>query len=230
MHGCYSGSGIVHDGAVRFLYTGNVFSPDGQRLPHQNLATLEPDGRVVKHPANPVVPPSRRLHRSTCGTRRSGRRTAGTGWCWAPRPTTASGRLCCCNPRTSWPGSCCGEAAGGAADPRGYMWECPDLVRLDGRDVLVVSPLSDRGEGAGGPRYVDESVYSAGSLDLTTARFTGAGFQRVDAGPDFYAPQTLADSSGRTIMVGLDGDARPRRPAGARGRSIRRRRTGGCTA
>ena len=57
MHGCYSGSGIVHDGAVRFLYTGNVFSPEGRRLPHQNLATLEPDGRVVKHPANPVVPP-----------------------------------------------------------------------------------------------------------------------------------------------------------------------------
>ena len=57
MHGCYSGSAVVHEGSVRFLYTGNVFGPDGARLPHQNLATLESDGRVVKHPANPVVPP-----------------------------------------------------------------------------------------------------------------------------------------------------------------------------
>ncbi len=94
-----------------------------------------------------------------------------------------------------------GEVAGGAVDPRGYMWECPDLLHLDGRDVLVVSPLSDRGEGADGPRFVDETVYSVGSLDLTTARFTGAGFRAVDAGPDFYAPQTFVDSSGRTIMV-----------------------------
>ena len=39
----------------------------------------------------------------------------------------------------------------------------------------------------------------------SAARFTGAGFQRVDAGPDFYAPQTFADSSGRTIMVGWMG-------------------------
>ena len=200
MHGCYSGSGIVHDGAVRFLYTGNVFSPDGQRLPHQNLATLERDGRVVKHPANPVVPP---LDGYT-GDIRDPKVWAQDGWYWmvlGAQTLDGVGTVLLLQSAdlVSW--QLRGEAAGGAADPRGYMWECPDLVCLDGRDVLVVSPLSDRGEGAGGPRYVDESVYSAGSLDLTTARFTGAGFQRVDAGPDFYAPQTLADSSGRTIMV-----------------------------
>ena len=198
-HGCYSGSGIVHDGAVRFLYTGNVFSPDGRRLPHQNLATLEPEGRVVKHPANPVVPPPD----GYTGDIRDPKVWAQDGWYWmvlGAQTLDGAGRCCCCNPRTSSPGSC---AARPPVVPRipGYMWECPDLVRLDGRDVLVVSPLSDRGEGAGGPRYVDESVYSAGSLDLTTPASPVRGFQRVDAGPDFYAPQTLADSSGRTIMV-----------------------------
>ena len=30
-----------------------------------------------------------------------------------------------------------GPIAGGATEPLGYMWECPDLVRLDARDVLV---------------------------------------------------------------------------------------------
>ncbi len=85
--------------------------------------------------------------------------------------------------------------------PGGTCGSARTCCTCDGDDVLVVSPLSDRGEEAGDPRYVDETVYSVGSLDLTTARFTGSGFTRVDAGPDFYAPQSFVDSSGRTIMV-----------------------------
>jgi beta-fructofuranosidase len=98
-----------------------------------------------------------------------------------------------------------GEVGGGPDDPPGHMWECPDLLRLDGSDVLVISPMSDLGAQAGAQRHLDETVYSVGSLDLATARFTGTRFRRVDAGPDFYAPQTLVDSSGRTIMVGWMG-------------------------
>ena len=54
-NGCYSGSGIVHDGAVRFLYTGNVRGPEGERISNQNLATREPDGTVTRSPANPLL-------------------------------------------------------------------------------------------------------------------------------------------------------------------------------
>ena len=96
MHGCYSGSGIVHDGSVRFVYTGNVFSPDGVRLPHQNLATRERGRPGREAPGEPGHPSAGRATPATSATRRSGRRTAGTGWCWAPRPSTASGRCCFC--------------------------------------------------------------------------------------------------------------------------------------
>ena len=99
-----------------------------------------------------------------------------------------------------------GQIAGGAGDPYGYMWECPDLVHLDGHDVLVISPQLDHGEAAGAVRWEDISVYAVGTLDVGAPAFTREGdYRRVDAGPDFYAPQTLVDDSGRTIMVGWMG-------------------------
>ena len=218
MHGCYSGSGIVHEGAVRFLYTGNVFSPDGRRLPHQNLATLEPDGRVVKHPANPVVPP---LDGYT-GDIRDPKVWAQDGAYWmvlGAQTLDGVGTVLLLRSAdlVSW--AVLGEVAGGAADPRGYMWECPDLLHLDGRDVLVVSPLSDRGEGAEGARFVDETVYSVGSLDLTTARFTGAGFRARGRRAGLLRTADVRGLLGADDHGRLDGDARPLRPAGARGQA-----------
>jgi beta-fructofuranosidase len=99
-----------------------------------------------------------------------------------------------------------GPIAGGAADPLGYMWECPDLLRLDGRDVLVISPQLDHGEAAGPGRWEDVSLYAVGTLDVDAPSFTReADFRPVDAGPDFYAPQTFRAEDGRTIMLGWMG-------------------------
>jgi beta-fructofuranosidase len=99
-----------------------------------------------------------------------------------------------------------GQVAGGAADPLGYMWECPDLLRLDGRDVLVISPQLDHGEGAGPGRWEDVSMYAVGVLDPAGPTFTRDGqYLRIDAGPDFYAPQSFVAEDGRTIMVGWMG-------------------------
>ena len=86
------------------------------------------------------------------------------------------------------------------------MWECPDLVRLDDRDVLVISPQLDHGQTAGADRWEDVSLYAVGDLDVDAPTFSRHGdFRQVDAGPDFYAPQTLTDETGRTIMIGWMG-------------------------
>jgi beta-fructofuranosidase len=86
------------------------------------------------------------------------------------------------------------------------MWECPDLLRLGGRDVLVVSPQLDHGEQAGSGRWEDVSMYAVGTLDPAVPSFTRDGeYRRIDAGPDFYAPQSFVAEDGRTIMVGWMG-------------------------
>ena len=38
-NGCYSGSGVVHDGQIRLFYTGNV-KGDGKRLTSQNIVDV----------------------------------------------------------------------------------------------------------------------------------------------------------------------------------------------
>ena len=50
-------------------------------------------------------------------------------------------------------------------------------------------------------------MYAVGDAGCRRARPSpGTGeYRRVDAGPDFYAPQTLTDETGRTIMIGWMG-------------------------
>ena len=204
-HGCYSGSGIVHDGAVRLLYTGNVRTPDGGRTPMQLLATLNADGTVIKHPANPLIGaiPGCTAHvRDPKVWTRDGAHWMVLG---AQTQDLHGTALLLRSPDLiEW--QYFGQVAGGADDPFGYMWECPDLLHLDGRDVLVISPQLDHGQAAGAGRWEDVSVYAVGTLDLGMPAFTRQGdYRRVDAGPDFYAPQTLTDETGRTIMIGWMG-------------------------
>jgi beta-fructofuranosidase len=98
-----------------------------------------------------------------------------------------------------------GPIAGGPDDPLGYMWECPDLIRLAGRDVLVISPQLDHGDSAP-TRWEDVSLYAIGALAGDPPRFERTSeYLRMDFGPDFYAPQSFVAEDGRTIMVGWMG-------------------------
>lgn len=72
----------------------------------------------------------------------------------------------------------------------GVMLECPDLFHLDGKDVLLVSPM-------GGSPYA-----CIGTVDQTTGEFHPGSIQQLDQGPDFYAPQTMETPDGRRIMMG----------------------------
>lgn len=211
-HGCYSGSGIVHDGKVRLLYTGNVRTPDGGRIPYQCLATLQEDGTAAKHPANPLF----------------GQIAGFTPHLRDPHVWAADGSylmllgaqtedlhgavvLLRSDDLVDW--EPLGLVAGGAADPFGYMWECPGLVRLvdraqpdaGPRDVLILSPQFDHGVEAGVGRFEDTTYCARGDLSLDPPRLTHGQFHRLDLGPDFYAPRTLLAEDGRTIVIGWMG-------------------------
>lgn len=69
----------------------------------------------------------------------------------------------------------------------GGMWECPTLIQVDGRWVLLVSTN-------GGVHYF------TGNYDGTT--FTPAASGVLDAGPHFYAAQAFADEAGRALLMG----------------------------
>ena len=87
----------------------------------------------------------------------------------------------------------------------GYMWECPNIVQIDGRDFLAVCPQ-------GLPDEVDrwQNLWQAGYFPLPgsildTVLVDETTFVEWDLGYDFYAPQVFVDDAGRTILIGWMG-------------------------
>lgn len=80
------------------------------------------------------------------------------------------------------------------ADPAD-IWECPQLVRVDGRWVLVLS-LQHRG-------VLGRVVAVLGGVDLVDGRprFVGERLTVLDEGNDFYAPQ-ITEADGRPLLLG----------------------------
>lgn len=83
----------------------------------------------------------------------------------------------------------------------GTMWECPDFFALDGKQVLVVSPMEMLPESL---EYHNGhgTVCLIGEMDAERKHFTYSHNQSVDYGIDFYAPQTTLAPDGRRIMIG----------------------------
>ena len=80
----------------------------------------------------------------------------------------------------------------------GYMWECPDLFCLDGQWYLAVSPQG----------IACQNVYGCGYFAVYgdwRAHCTLGEFHEMDAGFDYYAPQSFVDENGRRIQIGWMG-------------------------
>lgn len=89
------------------------------------------------------------------------------------------------------------------------MWECPDLLCLDGKDMLIISPQEMKENYDLGFHDGNNCLYITGKLDYENAVFTrevrpenGYTAAQIDYGIDFYAPETTRLKDGRTIMIG----------------------------
>lgn len=88
------------------------------------------------------------------------------------------------------------------------MWECPDVLNLDGKDMLIFSPQEMKKDYNAGFHDGNNSVYSTGLLDYKKFKFFSdiraenkCFAAQIDYGIDFYAPQTTKLSDGRTILI-----------------------------
>ena len=82
----------------------------------------------------------------------------------------------------------------------GRMWECPDFFPLDGRHVLLVSPIE---MSAIGLEFHpgNATVCMIGTYDRQKKHLLREAVHAIDYGLDFYAPQTLKAADGRRIMI-----------------------------
>jgi len=92
----------------------------------------------------------------------------------------------------------------GGVEKLGYMWECPDFIKVNNKDALLISPQGMQEEG-----YLYNNVYQSGYMigkfTEDKKKFNCGDFIELDRGFDFYAPQTFYDDKGRCILIGWMG-------------------------
>ena len=82
----------------------------------------------------------------------------------------------------------------------GTVWECPEFFRLDGKWVLLTSPMDMLPEGF---EYHNGNgtLCLIGDYDSKSGTFMPQKNQAIDYGIDFYATQTVVAPDGRRIMI-----------------------------
>ena len=200
-NGCYSGSAIEYKGKIYAFYTGNVKDEQGNRETYQCLAISEdgihfnkkgpliylPEG-FTAHFRDPKVWKQEETYFMVIGAQTKDLKGAIALYQskdllnWTYRGILVGGGK-------------------GELQEFGYMFECPDLFHLDGKDILVFSP---QGLETQGMKYqnVYQAGYVIGDFDPKTGEYRHQEFEELDRGFDFYAPQTTIDSKGRRLLFG----------------------------
>lgn len=198
-NGCYSGSAVEHEGKMVLFYTGNVKDENDERETYQCMAvssdgiTFEKKGPVIHLPEgytahfrDPKVWKKDNIWYMVLGA----------------QDLNEQGKVVLYSSYdlTNWDfhGVITGSEMNGLG-PFGYMWECPDLFELDGKDVLLVSP---QGLAPEGDLYNNlfQAGYFVGELDYQELSYKHGDFTELDRGFDFYAPQTTVDEKGRRLL------------------------------
>ncbi|BEN01262.1 invertase [Serratia marcescens] len=196
--GCFSGCAVDDNSVLTLLYTGHVWlgepGDDSQVREVQCLATSEDGIRFVKH--GPVLaPPDGIQHFRDPKVWREN----GEWWLVVGAKENGLGqvRLYRSADLRAWRFD--RVLAGAQTAHQGYMWECPDFFPLGEQHLLLFSP---QGLAAQGYRYRNrfQSGYLLGHWrpdgDFTVTQ----PFCELDAGHDFYAPQTFTAADGRRLL------------------------------
>ncbi|TDQ57205.1 beta-fructofuranosidase [Mesocricetibacter intestinalis] len=189
-HGCYSGGALMVEDKIALFYTGNTRrAEDNQRIPYQNLAIFDKAGNLLeKRSLLENAPPGYTEHvrdpkpffsatgkiRFICGAQRQD--LSGTAILFEMDDLEDSPRLL-------------GELELPDFDNRHvFMWECPDLLKIDQQDLFIWSPQGKPREKL---QYQNNyhALYALGHL--SQGRFNAESVAELDQGFDFYAPQTF---------------------------------------
>ncbi len=202
--GCFSGSAVtLADGRHMLMYTGVMPAGNGSGRQLQVQCLAFGDGNEYeKHDGNPVLAATDLPEGLSCYDFRDPkvfRRADGTYGCVACGCTAdrdARILLFRSDNGLDWHF----ESILAANHHRfGTIWECPDFFLLDGKAVLLCSPMDMQktGKYSGGKG----TLCLIGDYDRENCVLMNEQDQPVDEGIDFYATQTLLTPDGRRIMT-----------------------------
>lgn len=194
--GVFSGTTVYHDGILYAFYTGTTKCGNSS-VQTQCLATSKDDGLTfVKYFGNPIIrdlPPGASPNFRDPKVLRVGDIWYMIIGCSDGGGARNGGDGCVHMYRSDdlkdW--RYCGVIARSNGE-LGTMWECPDLFKLGEKWVLIFSPMF-YGE--------HKTVYQVGNMDFEAARFSCECQGEIDWGCEYYAPQSIQDQQGRTILM-----------------------------
>lgn len=209
--GCFSGSAIEKDGKMYVVYTGHVDLDKSlggnDRIESQCLAVSEDGIHFTKYAQNPVV---KRLPENI-GTLTEHFRDPkvwehdGVYYMVVGAQTEdETGEVVVYKSTDLYKWEFVNVMAKSEkGENLGFMWECPNFAELnDGQEALILSPQGMQPEAN---RYLNlhQSGYFLGKMDYETGVFDRqTGFEMLDYGHDFYAPQIMQDKkNGRVLMI-----------------------------
>ena len=196
--GAYSGSAFVENNNLNLVYTGNHRDENDVRFAYQLVATLENNNFVKKdpiismnseyteHQRDPKIIKYNDIYYLTLGAQNHNKK----------------GRLLVYysnNLYNNW--KLKGELKISGYDDFGYMWECPDLFKLQDKWVFSFSPQGLKKDGY---KYnnVFQNGYIIGQMDFENLEFiVEKDFEELDRGFDFYASQTAFQNKYDTAVL-----------------------------
>ena len=206
--GCFSGTAIEFEGRHILVYTGVSKNSKGETL--QNQCVAEGDGLCYKKfVKNPVIGAADVPFEFQKGDFRDPKlwREDGKFYmaCVLKMPDGKGSLVCFCSKNLfDWKFVSVIDRSSGKSG----MWECPDIFKLDGKDVVIFSPQEMKADFENGLHDGNNSVYMTGILKRPEFVFererrteNSFDFAQIDGGIDFYAPQTCLAPDGRRIMI-----------------------------
>ena len=187
--GTHSGSAISRGDELVFFYTGNHRDDDWVRTPYTCAAVLDGENKLRKLP-EPLFGPRDDHSEHQRDPKVVWNEAKGKYYIFIGAQTLdlrgcvliyESGDLL-----KGW--RFAGELKVPGFEKFGGMWECPYIVNISGRDVLIFSPQYTKLPGRG--ESTNHNVYLVGHMDYDTLTFTPeGGYHHLDYGFDFYAAQ-----------------------------------------
>lgn len=202
-HGAYSGSAFVVNNEIQLFYTGNTRDEADKRIPYQLQATLNqeridhkrvlidsiPEG-YTDHFRDPKVFSIHGGYAMIIGAQRLDH--------------TGTAVIYTSPDLENWTFE--SELFTNLID-HSYMWECPDVFALDGKDFLLFCPQGSLNKPEK-ETNVYPNTYLSGDLDIQKWELKNhASMRLLDYGFDFYAAQTFLDEHNRRVMIAWIGAA-----------------------
>lgn len=200
-NGCFSGSALVVEDKLYLLYTGH-YENDGERRETQCLAVSSNGIDFEKVATNPVIDERQLQEHGSISDFRDPKVFAREGMFYtviATKNECNVGRILLFESKDLYNWQFKSVLLEGETN-QGIMWECPDLFHLNGKDVLIMSPIEMERQGYA-YYNINSTVAFIGEMDWISGKLAVDNYHEIDTGLDFYAPQTCEGPEGERIMV-----------------------------